>query len=133
MRLSAYFQGGGGAIVSALIAHVVLDLPLAKHFDFSAPDATADDVGRIVIVPFGNRKLVGVIIGLSAETDVPLDKLKPIIHIQRTLPKLSAQEFALFRFCENYYHHALGPVVLNALPPALRVAKPIQPKHQRWR
>ncbi len=116
--------------MSALIAHVVLDLPLAKHFDFSAPDATVDDVGRVVIVPFGNRKLAGVIIGLSATTDVPPDKLKPIIHIQRALPKFSATEFALFRFCESYYHHALGPIVLNALPPALRMAKPIQPKRQ---
>ena len=89
------------------IAHVVLDLPLVKHFDFLGVAVTPDDVGRLVIVPFGNRRLAGVIVGLSEVTDVPAAKLKPIIHVQRALPKFSANDFALFRFCERYYHHPL--------------------------
>ena len=113
------------------IVQVVLDLPLAKHFDFLGHNATADDVGRLAIVPFGNKKLAGLIVGLSDDTDVPAGKLKPIIHIQRALPKFSASDFALFHFCQSYYHHALGPIALNALPPAMRVAKPLQPRRQR--
>ena len=113
------------------IVQVLLDLPLAKHFDFLGHDATAADVGRLAIVPFGNKKLVGLIVGLSDDTDVPTEKLKAIVHIQRALPKFSASDFALFHFCESYYHHALGPIALNALPPAMRVAKPLQPRKQR--
>ncbi len=92
---------------------------------------TMDDIGHVVIVPFGNKKLAGVIVGLSDETDVPAEKLKPIIHVQRALPKFSADDFALFRFCESYYHYPLGPIALNALSPAMRVPKPILARSPR--
>ncbi len=116
--------------MKALIVQVVLDLPLAQHFDFLGIDATPDDVGRIVIVPFGSKQFAGVIVGVSGESSVPAEKLKSIIHVQRSLPKFSATDFALFRFCENYYHHPLGPIALNAVPPLMRVAKPARPKQQ---
>ena len=106
--------------------HVVLDLPLAKHFDFLGPEVTTSDVGRLVVVPFGKKKLAGMIVGLSEETDIPAAKLKPIFHVQRALPKFSANDLALFRFCESYYHYPLGPIALNAVPPAMRAAKPAQ-------
>ena len=114
-----------------MIVHVVLDLPVAQHFDFLGPNATADDVGRIVIVPFGPRLLAGVIVGVSEESKVPAEKLKPIVHVQRSLPKFSATDFALFRFCESYYHHPVGPIALNALPPAMRAAKLAKSSKQR--
>ena len=113
------------------IARVVLDLPLAKSFDFLAQDATTDDVGRLVIVPFGAKKLAGIIVGLSDRTSVPAEKLKPVLHVQRALPKFSAKDLVLLRFCEGYYHHPLGPIALNALPPAMRVATPLLSKPQR--
>ena len=113
--------------MKTLIAHVGLDVPLAGHFDFLAADATANDVGCLAIVPFGPKKMVGVIVGLSDETTVPKEKLKPIILVQRALPKFSAADFALFRFCENYYHYPLGQIALNAVPPAMRVAKAVRP------
>ena len=94
-------------------------------------DATPDDVGRIVVVPFGNKKLAGAIVAVSGDTDVPPEKLKPVILVQRALPKFSASDFSLFRFCESYYHHPLGIIALNALPPAMRAAKPIQIKAPR--
>ena len=117
--------------MNALIVHVTLDVPLDKHFDYLGLDVTANDIGRVVIVPFGNKKLAGVIVGLDDETDVPAEKLKPVIHVQSALPKFSAKDFALFRFCESYYHHPLGPIVLNALPPAMRAAKLIRTLAQR--
>ena len=49
-RLSGGSRGGFDTLVKLSIARVVLDLPLAKSFDFLAQDATADDVGRLVIV-----------------------------------------------------------------------------------
>ena len=114
-----------------MIVHVVLDLPVAQHFDFLGVDATSADVGRIVIVPFGPRQIAGVIVAVSAESAIPAEKLKMIIQVQRSLPKFSATDFALFRFCESYYHYPLGPIVLNALPPAMRVAKVVRSRQQR--
>lgn len=130
-RLSGRSRGSSSRTVKSPIAHVVLDLPLAKHFDFLGANTTPDDVGRLAIVPFGNKKLAGVIVGVSDESDVPVEKLKPLIHVQRALPRFSARDFALFHFCESYYHHALGPILLNALPPAMRIAKPVSAPKQR--
>jgi len=130
-RLSKGFRGGNSAIVTGQIVHVALDLPLAKPFDFHGADVTADDIGRLAIVPFGSRKLTGVIVGISDKTEVPLDKLKHLLLVQRELPKFSVRDFALFRFCESYYHYPFGPIALNSLPPAMRQPKPIRLRQQR--
>ena len=130
-RPSGDFRGGKSAIVKGKIVRIALDLPLAKPFDFHGAEITAADVGRLAIVPFGNNKLTGVIVAISDETEVPLDKLKHVLLVQRELPKFSVRDFALFRFCENYYHYPFGPIALNALPPAMRHAKPIRLGQQR--
>ena len=113
------------------IVQVALDLPLDKNFDFLAPDVTEADVGRLVVVPFGNKLLSGVIVGVSAVTRVAHDRLKPVALVQRALPKFSADDFALIRFCQSYYHHPLGPIALNGLPPAMRATRLVVPKKNR--
>ena len=130
-RLSGCPRGDGSAAVKLSIVQVVLDLPLAKHFDFLGVGVTIDDVGRLVVVPFGAKEMAGVIVGLSDTSEVPQDKLKAVILVQRALPKFSAHDFALFRFCESYYHHPLGPIALNALPPGMRLPKLMQSRRQR--
>ena len=117
--------------MSMAIIQVALDLPIAKLFDFGAADASIDDIGRLAIVPFSNRKLVGVIAGVSATSDVPPEKLRDALHIQRALPKFSLADMRLFQFCANYYHQPLGMIALYALPAGLRVTKPINAKAAR--
>ncbi len=130
-RLSGGALGGICEPVSAPIIVVALDLPLDKTFDFLGQDETVDDIGRIVIVPFGPRKLVGVIVGIGSESAVALSRLKAVIHVQRKLPKFSARDFTLFRFCQQYYHSPFGVIALNALPPAMRVAAAIESRPER--
>ncbi len=110
------------------IVQVALDLPLEKNFDFFAADVTEGDIGRLVVVPFGNRLFSGVIVGVGNVTEVARDKLKSIRFIQRGLPRFSADDFALIRFCQNYYHHPFGPIALNGLPPAMRATRLVAPK-----
>ncbi len=110
-----------------MIVQVALDVPLDRLFDYRCDDATSDDIGRRVLVPFGPRKLVGVITGVPQESEVDIAKLKRVEQIFRDVAPCSEEEFSLFRFCSNYYQHPLGEVILNALPPALRRAKPISP------
>ncbi len=102
------------------IARVVLDVPLDEAFDYLAPDATPEDIGRRVRVPFGRRQAVGVLVELSDRSDLPPAKLKAITHIFRDTPPLSAADLKLLRFCADYYHHPLGEVALNSLPTRLR-------------
>jgi primosomal protein N' (replication factor Y) (superfamily II helicase) len=112
------------------IIQVALDLPLERNFDFFAADLRECDIGRLVVVPFGNRLLSGVIVGVGDVTEVPPDKLKPVMLIQRGLPKFSADDFSLIRFCQHYYHHPFGPIALNGLPPAMRATRLVAPKRQ---
>ncbi len=111
------------------IVRVALDVPLFQLFDFLAPDARGDDVGRLVIVPFGphGRLMVGLVVEVNKTSTVPPEKLKPIVLVQRSVPPFGAADLALLKFCERYYHHPLGEIALNAVPPRLRTAKPFKP------
>ncbi len=117
--------------MSLRIAQVALDLPLERNFDFLAPDISGEDVGRLAVVPFGNKLLSGVIVDISTTTEIAHDKLKSIELVQRALPKFSADDLALILFCQRYYHHPFGPIALNGLPPAMRATRAVEPKRER--
>ena len=112
------------------IVVVALDVPLARLFDYRASDAHQDDVGRRVLVPFGNKLLVGLIIEVREASEIAPGKLREVRSILRDTPPLPASWLALTRFCANYYHRPLGEVMLNALPPRLRKAAPMADKPQ---
>ena len=110
------------------IIRVALDVPVATLFDYLASDATAQDIGARVQVPFGRKLMTGVIMEVSACSSVSPDKLKPAAHIFHDVPPLPVALLELFKFCSNYYHHPLGAVVMNALPGRLRSIKPLVQK-----
>jgi len=105
---------------NVMIARVALDMPLDRLFDYLALDADADDIGRRVEVPFGSRRLIGVLVALADHSDLPLESLKPLHAIDRGSPPLPADLLVLARFVCDYYHHAFGAVLAMMLPPALR-------------
>ncbi len=112
------------------VLKVVLDLPVDHCFEYLPPELEqaqlgAGDIGRRVLVPFGKRTLVGVIVDLAEDAESPVQKLKPAIKIFRDALVLDAHTLAVFDFCSSYYHHPLGEVVMNALPPGLRRVKPV--------
>ncbi|WP_227458753.1 primosomal protein N' [Cupriavidus pauculus] len=106
---------GGGHIV-----RVALDTPADDCFDYLS---TGDEVpGDLVVVPFGKRAVVGVVVARVATSDVPEDRLRPVARRAGWLPPLNADWIALARFAARYYHRRLGEVMLPALPPSLREA-----------
>ena len=113
------------------ILRVALNIPIDTLFDYVAPEATQSDIGLRVCVPFGRRKLTGIIMEICTETDVPAEKLKTIFGISREIPPLSNDLLTLFSFCSDYYHHPLGMVAINGLPVKLRNNKPVILKTDR--
>ncbi len=107
------------------ILRVALNIPLDTLFDYAATDASRSDIGLRVCVPFGAKKLIGVIWDVCSETEIPADKLKSAITIFRDIPPLPDDLLELFSFCSKYYHHPLGMVVINSLPAKMRGIKPI--------
>ncbi|MCP5275859.1 MAG: primosomal protein N' [Burkholderiales bacterium] len=110
------------------ILRVALNVPLDTMFDYAVDEASNKDVGLRVYVPFGQKKLTGVIMAVCSGTTIPPDKLKSALCIFREIPPLSDELLALFSFCSNYYHHPLGMVVMNSMPVKLRNNKPVSLK-----
>ncbi|MEO8408602.1 MAG: DEAD/DEAH box helicase family protein, partial [Oxalobacteraceae bacterium] len=112
------------------IIRVALDTPLDFCFDYrwcAQPDAVALPVvamvGQLALVPFGRRELVGLIVAVDVDTDVPADKLKDALAIRSQLAPLSQQWQALCAFAADYYQRPLGEVALPGLPKNLRALK----------
>ena len=108
------------------IIRVGLDVPVAKLFDYRADDVDDDDVRRRVLVPFGRKTAVGIIVEIAATSEVPDHRLKPALRVLRDTPALHSDDLRLLRFASDYYHHALGPVLMNALPARLRRGHALQ-------
>ncbi len=102
---------------------VALDVPVARLFDYDAPQATEQDVGCRVLVPFGTRLKTGILWAIATEPGCDPAQLRPIQALWRDVPALSATDLALLKFCSAYYHYPLGTTVLHALPPGLRRTK----------
>ena len=105
------------------IVRVALDIPLATLFDYSAADGVA--VGQRVLVPFGRKQVVGVVMECAADSDLSAERIKPIVRVLDEIPPLPAELLTLLRFCSEYYHHPLGMTVLAALPSRLRSGQPV--------
>ncbi|MFN7086471.1 MAG: primosomal protein N' [Burkholderiales bacterium] len=102
------------------IIRVGLDVPLATLFDYRSVEACDDDVGRRVLVPFGNKNVIGLIIEVADVSAVAPHRLKSALRILRDVPPLSAADLRLLKFASAYYHHPLGAAAMNALPVRLR-------------
>ncbi|MDP1898247.1 MAG: primosomal protein N' [Sulfurimicrobium sp.] len=102
------------------ILKIALDVPLDTLFDYRAEDVDAEDVGRRVLVSFGRRKMVGMIVALASHSDYPAAQIKPVLKVFRDTPALSPDILRLLKFCADYYHHPLGEVIFTALPQRLR-------------
>ncbi|MBI2312858.1 MAG: primosomal protein N' [Betaproteobacteria bacterium] len=107
------------------ILRVALDVPLDTLFDYSSEDISPDDVGRRVLVPFGRKQRVGVVMDVVSRSAIAPGKLKAVLHVLRETPPVPGDVLALLRFCGGYYHHPIGEVVIGALPVALRRARPL--------
>ena len=115
--------------MSSLFLQVALDTPLDVYFDYRwEPVSEADpvpQVGQLVMVPFGRREVAGLVIGISATSEMPEQKIRNVLAVRAQLPPLSAAWLALGRFAAEYYQRPLGEVMLPALPKNLRAIKPV--------
>ncbi|MBY0579511.1 MAG: primosomal protein N' [Burkholderiales bacterium] len=110
------------------IIKVALDIPLFTRFDYLAADIRADDIGSRVLVPFGKKKLVGIILDIDSHSELPANRVKSVITLLRDIPPLDHGLLDLFRFCSEYYHHPIGSVIMSALPAGMKSAMPVELK-----
>ncbi|WP_257279862.1 MULTISPECIES: primosomal protein N' [unclassified Endozoicomonas] len=105
---------------------VAVPTPLRQMFDYLPPDNKANlQPGMRVQVPFGPRKLVGIIEAIKQESDHPREKLRKVSAVPDRVPLIPEDIMQLCRWASSYYHYSLGETLLQALPKALRQGKPV--------
>jgi primosomal protein N' (replication factor Y) len=105
---------------------VALDVPLPGLFDYRCDEPA--EPGLRVIVPFGRRKLVGVVVECPAQPAIDPAQAKPVEQVLRDLPSFAPDWMRLARFAAEYYQRPLGEVMLPVLPPPLRKPSAYQGK-----
>lgn len=98
---------------------VALPRPLRQTFTYRVPDGLRGRVrpGSRVLVPFGPRKLVGMVDALEEETE--LSDVRPVVDALDPEPLLPPTLLDLCRWAARYYVAPLGLVLRSALPPGL--------------
>ena len=109
------------------ILGVAIDAPLRATFDYRAPDGIPREnlqPGQRIWVPFGARRVVGVVVEIRDSTSVPAGKLRSAQALIDDAPIFDPTLLGLLTWAAGYYHHPLGEVFAAALPKALREGAP---------
>ena len=118
------------------ILRVGLATPLLRLFDYRCPDHGDGPLtpgrGRRVIVPFGKKTRIGLIVAITDTSSVPAAKLRTAIRIIDAEPLFDESIMALLEWSANYYRHALGEVIATALPGLLRKGGAIDATELIW-
>ena len=95
---------------------VSLPVPLDQAFTYSLPETLNHRVkpGTRVLVPFGNRKLTGVV--LTVQDDSPEGPTREVLRLLDEIPVLDAELLALGRWIAAYYCAPLGEVLRTMTP-----------------
>ncbi len=103
-----------------MIARVSLEIALRREFDYSIPEELAGqvDVGSRVQVPFGARKILGVVTAVAEES--ALTNLKPILKVIGAQTLVTEKVLRLARWIGEYYCCAPETALKSVLPEAVR-------------
>lgn len=71
-------------------------------------------IGQIVLVPFGRRRLYGIVCDFIDQK--PAYNLKKIIEIVLPQPVINQKQLKLAKFISDYYHCGLGQAVFSMIP-----------------
>lgn len=99
------------------IVKVAIDVPIDDFFDYQCDENVS--LGQAVLVPFGNRKVIGVIVETNSSTELEVHQIKKIIRLENEF-LLNEELFKLFKFVSSYYHYPIGQTIHIAIPSVLK-------------
>jgi primosomal protein N' (replication factor Y) len=105
---------------------IAVPIPIYGYFDYLPAENTCIEdysPGMRVLVKFGHRELVGIVIQHQTNSETPTSKLKAITHLFDEMTALPLNILHLLQWCATYYCHPLGDCIHTALPSALRQKK----------
>jgi primosomal protein N' (replication factor Y) (superfamily II helicase) len=104
----------------SVLVKVAIPLPIEESFSYVVPLEMEPDVavGKRVLVPFGSRRLTGVIVNIE---EGPANDLKSITDVLDEVPSCTPGILALTRWVADYYVCSWGEAIRAALPPGMEV------------
>jgi primosomal protein N' (replication factor Y) len=114
---------------------IAIDAPLKRLFDYLPPPQV--EVSRLqpgvrLWVPFGRRRVVGVLVEVREHSELPASKLKAALAVIDEEPVFDPALLDLLRWSADYYRHPLGEVIAAALPAPLRTGSDAHESAERW-
>lgn len=111
------------------ILKIALDVPLDRLFDYLS-DGQNVQIGQRVLVPFGRRSQIGIVMDLADSSEFAIEKLKPVSKVFSDEAPLDAETLRLIKFSADYYQYPFGQALLSALPARLRQIEPAVSRKQ---
>ncbi len=115
--------------VSSPILRVAVPVPLRRLFDYLPPVALEEGAaqslqpGLRLAVPFGQRRLVGVLVEVAEGSSVPRERLRRVLSVLDDKPLVPLDLVELCTWVADYYQYAPGETLAAALPSRLRVLR----------
>ncbi len=106
-----------------VVLRVALPVPLPHLFDYLPPAAGSAQVGARIVVPWGRKRLLGVVVAIDAAPAVADARLKQAIGLPDADALLDAELMRTLAWAADYWLAAPGEAYANALPVALRSAR----------
>jgi primosomal protein N' (replication factor Y) (superfamily II helicase) len=119
-----------------LILAVAIDTPLRRTFDYRAPAGAAPGSihpGFRLWVPFGRRRVIGVVTESREHSSVPENKLKSAYNVVDREATFAPALLSLLQWSAEYYRHPIGEVIAAAMPTPLRQGAPLLAEETVWR
>jgi primosomal protein N' (replication factor Y) len=117
------------------ILRLAVDVPLRQFFDYRPPpdvDPARLAPGVRLWVPFGRRRVCGVLVGTAEQSELPAARLRSALALIDEAPVLDADLLDLLLWAAEYYRHPPGEVIAAALPAALRLGASADAEAERW-
>jgi len=97
---------------------IAINVPIDQLFDY-LPNGEPFSIGQYVTIPFGRRKLIGVIYGISLHSHIHPSKLKSVINVDPEVI-FDTQMLKLLTFVSEYYHYPIGQTIMSVVPSRLK-------------
>lgn len=98
-----------------IVIRVIVPVKLAWEPTYSTTDETLK-VGDRVRVKLAGKELTGVVSEINAKPDVAIERIQPILSVERQLEPVTENEIRFWRFLSSYYMCSIGEVFKAAYP-----------------
>lgn len=77
-------------------------------------------IGSLVLVPLMNRRILGIVVKLSTNQNIPIERLKTIVQVLYPIPIMTIELVQLSIWIQTYYAASMDCVMETMIPAVVR-------------